>query len=249
MAGKRLRAFISYSTKDKLVAAEVKRALSDFGVDSFLAHDDLRVSEEWKKRILEELANCDIFVALLSKAFRTSHWASQETGIAFARKTVLIIPISIDRTMPFGFLSDIEGKKITGRGISSRILKESLLKRFPRQVIAQLVARVEQARSFRGAEAVVEPLVDVFSLFTKYEANRFATATVNNNQVWSASLCRSKYLPAFLKVHRKNIRPKTMKALEYQVKHDKPFPGWRSNTRMQLAARIGAPDLSPVRRS
>lgn len=224
MPEKTLRAFISYSTTDKLVGADVKGVLGEFGVDSFLAHDDLRVSEEWKGRILEELARCDIFVPLLSKAFRSSDWASQETGIAFGRKTVLIIPLSIDGTTPFGFISHIQGIKIPDAGVSNHMFQEPLIKRFPRKMIPRLIKRVENARNFRGAEAVVKPLVEHFPIFTRNEANQFATAASNNNQVWSASLCRSDYLPAFLEIHRKNLRPKILKVLEHQIKHDKRFP-------------------------
>jgi len=224
VAGNILRAFISYSTKYKLVGVEVKRVLGDFGVDSFLAHDDLRVSEEWKERILEELGRCDIFVPLLSKAFRDSDWAPQETGIASARKTVLIIPLSIDSTMPFGFISHLQGKKIPDGGVSREMFQGPLLNRFPRQIIPQLIKAVEQASSFRVAEAVAKPMVDIFPLFTKVEANRFATAAVKNGQVWSAHLCRTEYLPAFLKIHRKNIQAKILEALEYQIKHDRRFP-------------------------
>jgi TIR domain-containing protein len=220
-----LRAFISYSTKDKLIGADVKRILGDFGVDSFLAHDDLRVSEEWEERILHELSRCDIFVPLLSKAFRSSDWASQETGIAVTRKTLLVIPLSVDGTMPFGFISHLQGKKIPVAGIPVELFRDPLLKRFPRRVIPRLIERVEHAWSFRDAEAAVEPLVEIRPLFTRGEANQFATAAVNNRQVWSASLCRSKYLPAFLKLHRNNIKRRTRQALEYQVRYDRPFSG------------------------
>jgi len=50
-----IKAFISYSSKDKKYGAAVRTALSEVNLESFLAHDDLRVSEEWKARILAEL--------------------------------------------------------------------------------------------------------------------------------------------------------------------------------------------------
>ena len=69
-----MKAFISYSIKDKKSGAAVKSVLEEIGVESFLAHDDLHVSEQWKKRILDELRACSIFIPILSKSFRTSDW-------------------------------------------------------------------------------------------------------------------------------------------------------------------------------
>lgn len=220
-----IRAFISYSTKDKLVGADVKRALGDFGIEGFLAHDDVRISEEWKTRILEELDRCNVFVPLLSKAFQKSDWAPQETAIAFARQTVLIIPLSLDGTIPFGFVSHLQAKKIPNGGVSRHLFQDPLLKRFPRQIIPQLIKGVERASTFRIAEGVVGPLVSIFPLFTKSEAVLFATAAARNGQVWSASLCRKEYLPAFLRRHSGNLPHRVRKALAYEIEHDKPFPG------------------------
>lgn len=68
----RMRAFISYSTEDKAAAGAVKRALSTYNIDCFLAHEDIHVSEEWRERILEELTACHVFIPLLSQAFKRS---------------------------------------------------------------------------------------------------------------------------------------------------------------------------------
>ncbi len=48
-------AFLSYQSADKEVAAKIKVILSQLGVESFLAHEDINVSEEWRLSILAEL--------------------------------------------------------------------------------------------------------------------------------------------------------------------------------------------------
>lgn len=111
-----ITAFVSYSTVDKIHGAKVKHILKQYGIRCFLAHEDLEVSEEWKIRILEELASCDIFIPLLSKAFKLSDWASQEIGIVSGRNDILIIPLSIDNTVPYGFIAHLQGKLIS-RGV------------------------------------------------------------------------------------------------------------------------------------
>ncbi|MFA5908523.1 MAG: toll/interleukin-1 receptor domain-containing protein [Vicinamibacterales bacterium] len=88
----RIRGFVSYSTHDRHKAAEVKKVLTGLGVDAFMAHDDIRVSQEWRDTILVELAATEIFVPLLSEAFKSSDWASREVGFAVARPNVLILP-------------------------------------------------------------------------------------------------------------------------------------------------------------
>jgi len=219
-----LSAFISYSVKDKAEAADVKAALKEYGISSFLAHDDLRISETWKERILEELKRCDIFVPLLSEEFRKSNWTDQETGIAFSRNDIVFIPLSLDGTVPYGFISHVQGKIVPKDGEWDDILKETLLKHFPRTLIPHLIRNVSKAHSFRKAESIVEPLVKVFPRFTKKEANQFAATAVENNQVWSAHLCRTEYLPTFIKAHSSHLRAPILRKLKYQIKYNKWIP-------------------------
>jgi len=54
-----LKAFISYSTVDRKHGAAVKETLDGIGIKSFLAHDDVEVSEEWQQRIKVELKRCN----------------------------------------------------------------------------------------------------------------------------------------------------------------------------------------------
>src|SRR5688572_27434145 len=107
-----MRAFISYSTKDKHWAGAVKLALSTYGFEGFLAHEDLQVSDIWKSKILDELQRCSVFVPLLSAAFRASDYAPQEIGVIAARTDVHVMPISIDETCAYGFISHIQSTRV-----------------------------------------------------------------------------------------------------------------------------------------
>lgn len=42
-----LVAIISYSHKDREIAGEANEVLSEAGIEAFVAHDDIEVSEEW----------------------------------------------------------------------------------------------------------------------------------------------------------------------------------------------------------
>lgn len=212
-----LRAFISYSTKDKLTGAEVKAALSELGIECFLAHDDIRVSEEWKARIIDELRKASIFVPLLSKAFVESEWAPQEVGFIVARPEVLIIPLLLDSTIPFGFISHIQGRRYLAEAMTSEFFIETISNRFPRQLIPVLIDKMRGAVSFRKAEHLMKPLVPIFEQFDDSEIDAFVEASISNREIWDAALCRSEYLPRFIELHHKRIKRAKLKALAYQI--------------------------------
>lgn len=197
-----MRAFVSYSTKDKKHGGAIKSVLGELGIDSFLAHDDLQVSEKWKSRILSKLKSCDIFIPLLSQAFKESEWCGQETGIAANRRGILIIPLSIDGTIPYGFISHIQAHRMHSQELERQVLLNAIAKKWPERAVDTLLPTMEKVYTFRQAEAVVALFVPYFSHFTPEQANRFAELAVGNGQIWDAHLCFEKYLPEFLAANK-----------------------------------------------
>lgn len=181
------------------------------------------VSDEWQRRILEELRRCDLFVPLLSKNFLTSQWAPQEAGFIASRPEVVIAPLSIDGTTPFGFMSHLQSGRISSEGITRELLVEPLAKRFPRKIFPGLIRIASEANSYRSAEAKMRPLLPLFPLFTPDEAQALAEAALSNSQIWSAGRCRAVYLPEFIRVQGHNIRPETLHALTYQIKNNERY--------------------------
>lgn len=214
-----MKAFISYSTDDREVARNVKSILNKYSIDSFLAHEDINVSQEWKTRIVRELGDSEIIIPLLSASFKGSEWAPQEIGFAFGRGDVLFIPLSIDGTTPFGFISHIQGKRIPDAGLNNDLLIDPIMDRFPHDIIPRLIERLRGAKSYVQANALMLPLVSRFSKFNDTEINAFATAAIENGQIWDAGDCRQEYLPKFLDLHKSRMDDNQHVALEYQVKH------------------------------
>ena len=101
------RIFISHSHHDRETAGEIKKRLASYGASVFVAHDDIRPTQEWQDAIIENLKTCDAFLALLTDRFADSDWTDQETGIAVALDKV-IIPIKIDLD-PYGFIGKVSG--------------------------------------------------------------------------------------------------------------------------------------------
>jgi hypothetical protein len=193
--------------------------LEEVGIETFLAHDDLHVSDEWRGRIIEELKKCDVFVPLLSDNFLKSKWAPQEVGFIISRPEVVIAPLSIDDTTPFGFISHVQSRHIPDGIITRELLVIPLARRLPRQILPGLIKVAADAGSFRSAEATMHPLVPFFQNFTPEEAQALAEGSVRNGQIWLAHLCKDEYLPELIRVQGANIQPKTLRALRYQVEN------------------------------
>lgn len=209
--------FVSYSTKDKLVGASVKELLELHGTRCFLAHEDLEVSEEWKERILTELRGCNAFVALLSKAFRNSDWATQEVGVIVGRGNIPIIPLSLDETIPFGFMAHVQGAKLVNGEVTKADLIDPLMRKQPHLFIPGMVKGVADAGSYRQAEAALKPLAPLFETLDKEELDALVDAAIDNGQVWNAAKCRTEYLPKLVKLRRDEIEPRRRRVLEYQI--------------------------------
>lgn len=107
----RLRAFISYSTKDKHLAGQIKTCLEKHGLSVFLAHEDLKISDEWMDKIIEELKSCHVFIPLLTDNYKGSDWTDQEAGyaLAFDKK---VCPLKGPHN-PHGFIRRKQGELVT----------------------------------------------------------------------------------------------------------------------------------------
>ncbi len=104
----RIKAFISYSSKDKHIGGRLKqRLINCCGYDAFIAHDDIPGSEEWEKEILQAIKNADFFIPLISQQFKESEYTDQETGCAVSLNKK-IIPIKLDIIDPYGFINKFQ---------------------------------------------------------------------------------------------------------------------------------------------
>jgi hypothetical protein len=96
------RVFMSHITADKATISEMKTELSRYGIDSFVAHEDIEPTKEWVTEIEVALATCHATVAFLTPEFHSSKWTDQELGYCLHRG-VLIVPIRLGCD-PYGFL-------------------------------------------------------------------------------------------------------------------------------------------------
>ena len=200
-----MRTFISYSTTDRILAGEVKESLEDFGFSTFLAHDDIKPTQPWVERILDELNKSDIFFPLLTDNFHKSVWTSQEVGIAVGRGTFVVsLKVDVD---PEGFLARFQALKLRPTNlkksafeIAHLVSEEASLRRL---FLNDLISLYEASRSFDQA-AYRSSQLNLFEGYTPSQVNAVLQAAINNNQIY-LSWGSDKELDKFIHTHREIV--------------------------------------------
>ena len=106
------RMFISHVASKKDKASSLKAELENYGITSFVAHEDIYPTKEWIKEIEKALNSMDCMSAMQYEGFHDSNWCDQEVGIAIGRN-ITVLPLIIDDN-PYGFLGEYQGVKIKG---------------------------------------------------------------------------------------------------------------------------------------
>ena len=107
------RMFISHIALKKKQASNLKVALEEYGITSFVAHEDVNPTRKWIKEIQRALNSMDCMSAMMYDGFHQSNWCDQEVGIALGRG-ITVLPLLID-DIPYGFLGEYQGIKIKER--------------------------------------------------------------------------------------------------------------------------------------
>ncbi|MDD3760451.1 MAG: toll/interleukin-1 receptor domain-containing protein [Acidithiobacillus sp.] len=187
--------FISYNTTERHVAARVHNALASVNIQSFMAHEHIQVSEEWRQRILHEIVSCDIFLCILSQAYLTSHWCLQESGISAVRGGMTVIPLSIDGTIPPGFIGNIQSTRVDPNTLSLNDLIPGLANHDFNFTFDIMLNKLARSQSFRGAEENFRYILPYLHRLSPEQVVQLLRVSIRNNQVLYAHLCAKQYLP------------------------------------------------------
>ncbi len=105
-----LKVFIGHQHENKTEAVNLKKQLSKYKIEAFVAHEDIEPTLPWQREIKLALSTMDVFLALLTSHFRESKWTDHEVGFAVA-KGVLIIHVR-DGLDPYGFISETQSLSV-----------------------------------------------------------------------------------------------------------------------------------------
>ncbi len=190
-------AFISYQTADKHVARRLQRILQEVGITSFLAHEDIQVSAEWRERILEELGKTSIFVSVLSKDYFESPWCVQESGIA-AYRGITSLHLSLDGNIPRGFSANIQSMKVDPDNVSLLGLLPGIVASDFDLGVELILDIVGRSGSFRNAEANFRLILPHIPRMSDQQIKELLEKTYSNNQIHHAGQCANEYIPPIL---------------------------------------------------
>ncbi|MGH2374745.1 MAG: toll/interleukin-1 receptor domain-containing protein [bacterium] len=213
-------AFLSYAHQDRELAGGLKRELAEYGVDCFLAHEDIKPSVQWQDEILRQLQACDVFLALLTDAFDASDWTHQEIGIAHARGPIMV-PINAGRN-PVGFLARYQAIRLDATRVKEACFRIVLSiahqnDRLAEEMRAVLIRRMAEALTFDEAGQTASKLLDLGNL-TASEINALLDAATQNRQVYESGRA-SRSLRELIRRHRrlinKNVLNKFYKVWAY----------------------------------
>jgi len=216
--GSKLKAFLSYSTSDKELAGQIKQALEDYGIEAFLAHEDIEPSAEWVETIKAELKACHVFLPILTDNFHKSDWTDQETGIAFIQDK-LIIPLKIT-TNPYGFISKFQALKIDTNAIKSSCYKlAKIIASNPKVgdlLRDALITKFGDSYSFDNAAHNTELLLS-FKNYTLPQITAIVKHTILNDQINHSFRARRK-LQDFIYKYRNDIDPTLLQEFEKAIR-------------------------------
>lgn len=166
------RLFLTHVATQKQAAHSLKSCLRFYGVDAFVAHDDIQPGKEWQLVIESALHSCDALVGLLHKGFRKSDWCDQEVGIAMGRG-VAIVPIQYD-LIPYGFFGSVQA-------VNNAAAQEP--EKLARNLV--LILLKDKRTSGKLTQALVDELACATSYVQANELSRFLAKETGSSRLRS----------------------------------------------------------------
>lgn len=171
------RVFLSHKTEVKKQTAELKKRLQQFGVSSFVAHEDIHPTQEWQNEIENALDSMDALVALMTENFHDSLWTDQEVGFAFGRG-VPIVSVKLGKD-PYGFIGKFQALSCSWDNAAKEIVR--ILIKHSRMLNAYIRV-VQNCRSWDQGNLLAEVLPSIEKLSDE-QVNQFVEAYNENSEV------------------------------------------------------------------
>lgn len=87
--------FVSYSSKDRKFVNNIVKMLTDMGISCWKAPENIPAGSSYAREIPKAIANCEVFLLMLSKTSQDSIWVEKEIDNAISNRKN-IIPLQLD---------------------------------------------------------------------------------------------------------------------------------------------------------
>lgn len=193
------RVFISHVHADRHLVGGAKRILeARYGIDAFVAHDDIHPSRSWRDQIKIALNTCHFFAALINLTdFHASQWCDQEVGWALAKRIPIlpIRPAGFDRMAARdGFLEEHQDVCIpdsatnpeywVAHQIFSAVVREPSLREVS---VKSLVEALVNSRSYDSTRLIWAHIASQPNIESE-QLRRLEYAVQTNDQVYNANV-------------------------------------------------------------
>lgn len=183
-SGTEARVFLSHLAAMKVQIAQLKNELKEYGIISFVAHEDIEPTKEWQSEIESALSTMDALIALLAPGFKESNWCDQEVGVAIGRRLpVISVRVGLD---PYGFIGKYQALQGAGKDMPT-LAREifDLLLQSPLigpKITAALVKMLSESYSFAESKRVLG-LIEKSKYLNAKHASAMKDAISSNSQV------------------------------------------------------------------
>jgi hypothetical protein len=204
------RLFISHTHQHRERAGKLRNHLRAWDVDGFVAHDDIKPTDEWENEIQIALRTCHALCALVTPDFVQSKWCDQEIGFAVARK-IVVVPLKLGAD-PHGFIGKYQAITVPQGAIPSSVATFvfDALATNPlsaKEMAPAIVHRYANSKSFKSTGEAFLLLESIpASAWTEAMIEQAERAASENTQVKNAGLPDGRKAPAAVEAILKDVR-------------------------------------------
>lgn len=190
------RVFLCHTHDQRSLVTDVKMHLgASYGIDAFVAHDDISPSHEWRNTIKLALTSCHMMAAFVLPGFHESQWCDQEVGWCLARGIPIlpVRPVGFDRSNSRdGFLEehqDIcldEVRGTVSRWIAFRIFLSLMAHSKTREVGVRVLAEAFVHSGSFDTTRRLWSLIEQQPVIENDQLRRLEYAVQTNRQVYEA---------------------------------------------------------------
>ena len=226
-----VRVFVSHRDKHKILATELAESLEKFGISSFVAHDTIEATKEWRREILQGLESMEIMLVFLTDDFHESSFTNQEVGYALGRN-VPILSLKLGKNDPPGFIGNEQALRGSLDNITSNIvaLSKLIAKKLNRSDRLQsgLVNAFAESNNYYATKERFERLKENVTTLTDGELEIIIDAYSKNDQLHGAIYLGNHYsrLKNFLEKttnKRFDFDSKQIRIVKSHIKKEVPF--------------------------